>query len=41
MSIYHYVEIIWRIIVTPDFSYNIYDNENIIRVDQLIYIYNK
>ena len=25
--IYHYVEIIWRIIVTPVFLYSIYDNE--------------
>ena len=27
MVIYHYIEIIWRIIVTPKFSYNIYDHE--------------
>ena len=27
ISIYHYVERIWRIIITPDFSYNIYNNE--------------
>ena len=28
MVIYHYVERIWRILVTTDFSYNIYDHEN-------------
>ena len=28
MAIYHYVERIWIILVTPNFSYNIYDNEN-------------
>ena len=27
MVIYHYVEINLRILVTPDFWYNIYDNE--------------
>ena len=27
MVTYHYVEIIWRFFVTPDFVYNIYDNE--------------
>ena len=27
MSIYHYIERIWRILVTPDFSYKKYDNE--------------
>ena len=27
MEVYHYIETIWRIIVTPDFLYNIYDNE--------------
>ena len=27
MVIYHYVERIWRIIVTPDILYNIYDHE--------------
>ena len=27
MVIYHYVEIIWRILVTPNFSYNVPDNE--------------
>ena len=27
MIIYHYVKIIWRIIVTPIVSYNIYENE--------------
>ena len=26
MVIYHYVERIWKIIVTPDFLYNIYDH---------------
>ena len=26
MAIFHYVERIWRIIVTPNFSYNIYDH---------------
>ena len=26
MVIYHYVEIIWRILVTPIFLYNIYDH---------------
>ena len=25
--IYHYVERIWRIIITPDFPYNIYDHQ--------------
>ena len=28
MIICHYVDRIWIIIVTPDFSYNIYKNEN-------------
>ena len=27
MVIYHYVERTWRILVTPDFLYNIYDHE--------------
>ena len=27
MIIYQYVERIWRILVTPDFLYNIYDHE--------------
>ena len=27
MVIYHYIERILRILVTPNFSYNIYDNE--------------
>ena len=27
MAIYHYVKIIWRILLTPNFSYNIYNNE--------------
>ena len=27
MVIYYYVEIIWIILVNPDFSYNIYDHE--------------
>ena len=27
MVIYHYVERIWRILVTPIFLYNIYDHE--------------
>ena len=27
MVIYIYVEIIWRILVTPNFVYNIYKNE--------------
>ena len=27
MLIYHYVERTWRILVTPDFLYNIYDHE--------------
>ena len=27
MVIYHYAEIIWRILVTPNFLYNIYDHE--------------
>ena len=27
MAIYHYVEIIWRILVIPNFLYNKYDNE--------------
>ena len=33
MIIYHYVEIIWRILVTPDFLYNIYDNEKYYTVE--------
>ena len=40
MVIYDYIERIWRIIFTPKFSYNIYDNENMIQANQLIYIYN-
>ena len=28
MVIYHYVERIWIILVTPNSSYNIYNNEN-------------
>ena len=27
MVIYHYIERIWRILVTPTFVYNIYKNE--------------
>ena len=27
MAILHYVGIIWRILVIPNFLYNIYDNE--------------
>ena len=27
MEIYHYVKIIWRIILTPNFLYNIYNHE--------------
>ena len=27
MEFYHYIERIWRIIVTPNFLYNIYDHE--------------
>ena len=27
MVIYHYIEIIWRIVVTPIFLYKIYDHE--------------
>ena len=30
MVIYHYVDKIWRIIIHPDFLYNIYNNENIL-----------
>ena len=30
MVIYHYIERIWRILVTLHFSYNIYDNEKIL-----------
>ena len=30
MVIYHYVERIWRILVTLNFLYNIYDNENLL-----------
>ena len=30
IEIYHFVERIWRIIVTPDFSYNISDHEKIL-----------
>ena len=26
MAIYHYIEIIWRILVTPNFLYNIFNN---------------
>ena len=40
MVIYHYVERIWIILVTPKFLYNMYNNKNIIQVNQLIYIYN-
>ena len=29
MVIYHYVQRIWRILVTPDFLYNIYEHEKI------------
>ena len=28
MVIYYYANRIWRILVTPDFWYNIYDNES-------------
>ena len=27
MVIYHYVERIWRILIAPNFLYNIYDHE--------------
>ena len=27
MVIYHYIERIWRILVTPNFLYNLYDHE--------------
>ena len=27
MVIYHYVKRIWRILITPNFCYNIYDHE--------------
>ena len=30
MVIYHYVERIWRLLVTPDYLYNIYDHEEIL-----------
>ena len=30
MVVYHYVEIIWRILVTPNFSYKVYDHEKIL-----------
>ena len=40
MVIYHYVERIWMILITPKFLYNMYNNKNIIQVNQLIYIYN-
>ena len=30
MIIYHYIERIWRILVTPNFSYSIYNNETIL-----------
>ena len=30
MVIYHYVEKIWRIIVTHNFPYNIYNHEKIL-----------
>ena len=39
MVIYHYVGSIWGILVTPNFFYNIYDNEKIIQVNHLIYTY--
>ena len=29
MVIYHYVERIWKILVTPNFSYNIYNQESL------------
>ena len=40
MVIYHYVERIWRIIVTPDFDITYTIMKNIIQVNQFIYIYN-
>ena len=30
MVIYHYIERIWRILVTPNYSYNIYDHEKLL-----------
>ena len=28
MVIFHYVERIWRVLINPDFSSSVYDNEN-------------
>ena len=30
MVIYHYVDIIWIIFITPNFLYKIYDHKNIL-----------
>ena len=38
MVIYHYVERIWGIIVTPDFCITYTTMKNIIQLNQLIYI---
>ena len=40
MVIYHYVEIIWRILVTPNFFIAYTIMKNITQVNQLIYVYN-
>ena len=39
MIIYHYVERIWRIIVTPNYKYKIYDNEKILSRRTSLYTY--
>ena len=39
MVIYRYAEIIGEFLLPLVFSYNIYDHENNIQVNQLIYIY--
>ena len=41
MEIYHYVERIWRILVTPNFCIEYTKMKNIIQVNQLILIYNQ
>ena len=40
MVIYHYIEKIWRILVTPDFCIAYMTMKIIIQVNWLIYIYN-
>ena len=40
MVIYHYVERIWRILITPNFRITYTIMKNIIRAEQLIYVCN-